>query len=106
VVSFLSGKVLNFCLALARKFQLVEERKFHVRRVSSKLAELRKASRSLTSVNVEGEASGFHCLPSGLFESFLEVAIMVTPSYDRHQNLYNPYIKFSYPDSVTCHQCF
>ncbi|XP_046650646.1 DENN domain-containing protein 2D-like [Daphnia pulicaria] len=25
---------------------------------------------------------------------------MVTPSYDRHQNLYNPYIKFSYPDSL------
>lgn len=69
----------------------MEDRKIYVRRVSSNVADLRKASRPLTiKVNVEPGA--------GLFETFLEVALF----YDRHQHLHTPYIKSSYPNSVTC----
>lgn len=82
-----------------RKSQLVEDRKIYVRRVSSNVADLRKASRPLTIANVEPGA--------GLFETFLEVALF----YDRHQNLHTPYIKSSYPKSSAVpsgmeHFCF
>lgn len=70
-----------------RKSQMVEDRKIYVRRVSSNVCDLRKASRPL-STNIEPGA--------GLFETFLEVALF----YDRHQHLHTPYIKSSYPNPV------
>lgn len=77
-----------FVIVANRKSQLVEDRKIYVRRVSSNVCDLRKASRPL-STNVEPGA--------GLFETFLEVALF----YDRHQHLHTPYIKSSYPNPVT-----
>lgn len=87
------GKILTLSLSSHRKSQLVEDRKIYVRRVSSNVCDLRKASRPLstttsTAVNEPG---------AGLFETFLEVALF----YDRHQHLHTPYIKSSYPNSVT-----
>ena len=66
----------------------MEDRKIYVRRVSSNVCDLRKASRPLSVVNIEPGA--------GLFETFLEVALF----YDRHQHLHTPYIKSSYPNPV------
>lgn len=67
---------------------MVEDRKIYVRRVSSNVCDLKRASRPL-SVNVREPGAG-------LFETFLEVALF----YDRHQHLHTPYIKSSYPNSV------
>jgi len=67
--------------------QLVEDRKIYVRRVSSKVCDLRKVQqRPLSAAPVID--------PNGLFDTLLVVALY----YDRHQQRYIPYIKNHYPN--------
>ena len=69
--------------------QLVEDRKIYVRRVSSKVCDLRKVQqRPLSAAPVID--------PNGLFDTLLVVALY----YDRHQQRYIPYIKSHYPNHV------
>lgn len=79
----------TFCVFLSfrfsfRKSQLVEDRKIYVRRVSSKVCDVRK---SYKSSNGQG---------AGLYEIFLEVALF----YDRQTHRHTPYIKSCYPSQV------
>ena len=83
--------------------QMVEDRKIYVRRVSSNVCDLKRASRTpMTSV--------LHCQQQqqqqprdqrtiqtgGLYETFLEVALY----YDRNSQRHTPYVKSSYPNQV------
>lgn len=76
---------------------MVEDRKIYVRRVSSNVCDLKRASRAPFTSPQQLAGNGHQQQQSGgLYEIFIEVALF----YDRNSQRHTPYIKSCYPNHV------